>query len=495
MNGWGFMADGQVRDGYATEAMAMDAYQAFNARLAFDRSVRSYDVDKRLHIAVANISKANICGYMGKEIPDADRLGLEPDKIYQLLRAPEELQKAVKSANNLQLLSEHTPVAADDHNPDLTVGSTGTDAVFNDPYLQNSLVVWSKDAILGIESGDQKELSSGYRYRADMTPGTFKGEPYDGVMRDIIFNHVALVKEGRAGADVVVGDSQFKQEINMKVLLSRKAAMAGGALTAYLMPRLAADSKINIVPVLKDVTSKNFDAKKPAIIEGITKLATPLLAKDAKLDHLPELLDHLGKQEVMEAEAKDEENSAIPVEGEDEESEEEKKAKEAEKAAADKKAADKKTARDAFLTGKGMSAEDIKQFDDANACDEWPDMTEKKDEKKEGEDAVTPAAMDAALTKQRTELREAAEAREFVSPWIGKVSLAMDSAEKIYKMALDQLKVDVKDVPASAGAYRAILKTQPKPGEKTVAIAQDGAITDTAGFSSRWGTNQRAVIG
>ena len=39
-----------------------------------------------------------------------------------------------------------------------------------------------------------------------MTPGDYQGEPYDGLMRDIVGNHVALVREGRAGADVVVGD-------------------------------------------------------------------------------------------------------------------------------------------------------------------------------------------------------------------------------------------------------------------------------------------------
>jgi hypothetical protein len=30
--------------------------------------------------------------------------------------------------------------------------------------------------------------------------------PYDGVMRDIKFNHVALVPEGRVGSDVAVAD-------------------------------------------------------------------------------------------------------------------------------------------------------------------------------------------------------------------------------------------------------------------------------------------------
>ena len=68
-------------------------------------------------------------------------------------------------------------------------------------------MVWAKDGISGVESGDQKELSSSYHYRADMAPGKYEGQDFDGTMREIVFNHVALVKKGRAGPDVVVGDS------------------------------------------------------------------------------------------------------------------------------------------------------------------------------------------------------------------------------------------------------------------------------------------------
>jgi hypothetical protein len=176
--------------------------------LAFDRSsVRSYDAVGRLHVAKANISKAAVNGYLGREIPEFQSLGLDPDRIYNLYRDPEELAKAAPTFNNVPLLSRHVPVSADKHEPGLVIGSTGTDAEFGDPYLQNSLVVWARDPIDDIEAERKKELSCGYAYRADMTPGNVDGEAYDGVMRDLIGNHVALVIEGRAGPDVVVGDS------------------------------------------------------------------------------------------------------------------------------------------------------------------------------------------------------------------------------------------------------------------------------------------------
>lgn len=178
--------------------------------LALDRaSVRRYDLDGRLHVSEAPLSKANICPYYGKEIPDFAELGLEPEKIYQLYRPAEELQKSVPSFNNLPVLSEHVPVTATDHRPDLVVGASGTDAKFTSPYLTNSLVIWAADAIDGIESGRQRELSSAYRYVPVMRAGTFQSTPYDGRMTQIEGSHVALVEEGRAGSDVMVGDSKF----------------------------------------------------------------------------------------------------------------------------------------------------------------------------------------------------------------------------------------------------------------------------------------------
>jgi len=179
--------------------------------MAMDRSIRSFDSDGRLHVERTNISKGNVCPYYGSEIPDpTGTLRLDPDKQYMLLRDPVELSKAVSSFNNIPLLIKHFAVSADDHQPDLVVGSTGTDAIYQHPYLTNSLVVWVKDAINLIQREEQKELSCAYRYRADMTPGTFEGQYYDGVMRDIEGNHVALVEEGRAGHDVVVGDSMWR---------------------------------------------------------------------------------------------------------------------------------------------------------------------------------------------------------------------------------------------------------------------------------------------
>ena len=178
-------------------------------KLALDRegSNRVIDRDGRMRVLVTNICKACVSPYRGEEIPGYEELGLDKDKIYQMLRPPDELQKAAASSNGIQLLRQHIPVNADDHQPWDVAGSVGTNAEWADPFVTNSLSIWVARDIEGIESGSKVELSPGYHYEPVMEPGDFNGEPYDGRMTDIVFNHVAIVTEGRQGKDVVVGDS------------------------------------------------------------------------------------------------------------------------------------------------------------------------------------------------------------------------------------------------------------------------------------------------
>lgn len=160
----------------------------------------------RLHLERVPISKAAINEYKGSEIPGYQKLGLQPDKLYRLLRDPEELAKAADTFNGIQLLIKHTPVSAGDHKPYDIAGAIGTRAEFEKPYLYNDVSVWTQYAIDGIEDETRRELSSSYEYDPDMTPGTYEGQPYDGVMRNLRGNHVSLVIKGRAGPDVAIDE-------------------------------------------------------------------------------------------------------------------------------------------------------------------------------------------------------------------------------------------------------------------------------------------------
>lgn len=206
-----------------------------DVKFAFDKaSVRTYDADGMLHVSKTPISKANVCVYYGHEIPDSEALGLIPNKAYRLLRDPEELRKAAPTFNNKPVLNKHLGFNVIDPPKEFIVGSMGTDAKFDPPYLYNSMALYDLDSIMGVETERQKEISSSYRYRLDMTPGEYEGEAYDGVMRDIVCNHVAIVPSGRAGPDVFVYDS--KPTGNILMTLKEK-------LMAVIKPSLANDEK------------------------------------------------------------------------------------------------------------------------------------------------------------------------------------------------------------------------------------------------------------
>lgn len=423
------------------EPVAMDG-----KTVAFDRaSVRSYDQDGHLRVEMANISKANICPYYGREIPGCDELGLDPNKFYRLYRDPEELAKAAPSFAGKPLLLIHTPVNADNHPRQVTVGSVGDDVRFEAPYLRSPLSVWDGEAIELIETDRQKELSSSYRYRADMTPGDVNGEAYDGVMRDIVANHVALVREGRAGPDVVVGDSALQPgsaepevkvgDSNMRIImskttkLSRMAGVAHGAIVAFLQPRLAADAKVDITPALDGVTGKTFKTKHADIIGAVTKAAEGKLAKDQKLDGLDKML--LALDEHCDPEAMDEEDDNDKKKAEDEETDEERREREAKE----------KAAKDAEEEGK----------------------VDKK-----AMDAAIKLASDEAVERTKREMlktqRDIREAERFVRPWVGDLAVACDSADDVYKAALEARGKKTDGIHPSA--YRSILEMMPKPGDQ-----------------------------
>jgi len=64
-----------------------------------------------------------------------------------------------------------------------------------------TLTIFDEKAIMDAESG-KVELSCGYEARLEEAPGVYEGEAYDVRQRDIVYNHVSIVDEGRAGPQV-----------------------------------------------------------------------------------------------------------------------------------------------------------------------------------------------------------------------------------------------------------------------------------------------------
>lgn len=406
-------------------------------KLAFDRTARRIDADGRLHVDRSHISKASVNPYYGREIPNAEGLGLQPDKVYRLFRDPVELERGVDTFARIPILSQHVHITVDSMLQDeeqkkLVVGAVGSEVSFSIPYLDADLCIWDGKAIAGVETDKIRELSCAYRYVAVMEPGEYEGQPYDGRMTDIQGSHLALVEVGRAGSDVIVADHNPFKESAMKMTKLGKALLA--ALFAA-SPVLAADSAL------------------PALVGGAVRktfkkddVKAKLLALDASLDSnkLDTLLDAI-----------------IDVE-------EDPKAITTPAAAADESPAEKVRA---LLAGK-VDDETIEAvcalMNPAAAADAVPEPGMKKEE--------VDAAMDSFGTKLRKQLMDAEEARRDVRPVVGDVTVAMDTAEAVYGFALDHMKVDRKGVEGGA-ALRALFKvaSAQKSAAPVVRLASDGA--------------------
>jgi hypothetical protein len=423
-------------------------------RMAIDRAtVRTRDIDGRMHVEITPISKANVCPYYGREIPFAENFGLDPDKTYMLLRDPVELAKAAPTSNNIQLLCIHTPVSPTDTKKEVVVGCLGETATFTPPYLTNSLSVWDADAITGIEDGSQRELSCSYRYVPDMTPGVYEGVHYDGRMTEIAFNHVALVPKGRAGPDVLVGDSQPVELQTMK--RSQKVAVSA-ALSAYLRPALATDSVPQVRAITRgDYTVAQLVADAARVFPGkvdeaaLTKLLN--FARDEAED-LPEKPE--GGANKPGGKADDEE------EDDDMSAEDRRKARDA-KRARDRKAHDGESEEEREDREKAQDAEweekdkarDAKRAADARRRGRDSETEEERKEReandRKASDKAIARAVDAARTEFANDQAALRNAEKLVHPLVGELS-GMKSAEEVFRFALDSDGVDTAGIHASA---------------------------------------------
>lgn len=111
-----------------------------------------------------------------------------------------------------------TPVRPDNWRR-LTVGHVGDEVKADGKFVAARLMIQDADAISKVERDDAdpsalRELSCGYSCQIDNTPGTWNGERYDAVQRNIRYNHVALGPKGwgRAGNEVALRlDAQGNQ--------------------------------------------------------------------------------------------------------------------------------------------------------------------------------------------------------------------------------------------------------------------------------------------
>ena len=409
--------------------------------LLFDAqpSVRTKDDNGFLHVAQTNISKATVNPYLGSEIEGSKEHGFEPDKIYYGLRDPDELAKAASTFNGLPLLLEHHPTDAENMPKEWVVGSVGTDAVFETPYLKNSMTVTDAQAIGYIEDGTAKEISCSYRFTPEFKAGEYieadgSKVHYDFVMRDIKGNHVALVSEGRAGHDVKVADGITAVKYISKD--ERRDYMLIDEFINKFMPLASDEEKAAAKAALEALVSAKDE--EPTFAEGVKYGEELEKEEPKKLDseHESEGMEKALEKEAEDACGKDED---IPVDEEN----------------LDELMKDPKF-KAAFEMG--VKYGEKREKDDPKRID--ADHEREGMERALGEDSVK--AIEKRVTEKLCGINEAAKK---VRPLVGEISnpFAFDSKEAVYRFALEKTGKDVKKYPESAyeGMIDMVLESKP----------------------------------
>ena len=457
-------------------------------RLALDaQSVRRYDNNGNLHVAVSHLTKAQVRPYYGSEIIGWQRLKLEPTKVYYGYAPPEELSRpeTIESTNGIPIQLDHHPDYADDPQLKTRVGSTGTDGAFREPYLDNSLHITVENAIRRILDGSMRELSLAYSYTPDFTSGkTPDGDPYDFIMRDISANHVALVEQGRAGRDVLVQDSQLKEVSPMDQTEKTTPATDGDPAVEKKEVALARaigeaargiedlhtkDQEGNVIDKPEGGEPVAEDEDKDA---AIRRILGDMIEKGLKPEDARSFIGAL--KDLAYNPDEDQDRDEDMAEDADEDADDELEAEDAEPDDCEQIVQDGLKA-----CGYDSEPEEFQRaFAEGVRYGEKKEKTEpeKLDREHEREGEERDADQDSAMKRVERRIMNRFAAMDECAKTLGKVRAnAYDSAESVYLAALRQEGVNTKGVSpqAARAAYRAFMagKSRARKGS----FAQDSA--------------------
>jgi hypothetical protein len=282
-----------------------------------------------------------------------------------------------------------------------------------------------------------------------------------------------------------------------KAKLSALGTVAYGMLTTFLRPQLAMDAKIDLNKGLRNITAKNFTAKRPVLAAWINASVEgnldPQYAQDGALnakglDAVLDMIelakddfpDDLKKKDDDKEKAKDEDMDDEDMADDEEAETDEEKAARMEaraKAAKDKKAKDKK-GKDGKLVA-GAKDKDVNEEDEEHDPDTAKKMAddESDEEKEHAMDAKIQAGINAGIKKERDRMEAIAVARDHVRGRVGNLSgMAFDSAAQVFSKAIEI--ASGKKPPKEANiemlkfAFDAL---PPKDGGKKQTYAMDSA--------------------
>jgi len=229
----------------------------------------------------------------GIQLYRADELGLTGSHTVRVYRAPSEVfsKDAINSLTRVPVTLDHpSELVTSDNWAQLAKGDLGDAWMKDGDWIVVNPMIKDAAAITAAKT-THKELSAGYNAEIVFSDGVSdKGEPYDAVMTDIRFNHIALVPKGRAGSHARIGDADNwgaspvttkGPEMDFKSLVFGDKAINVAVTDADKLMAIIADKDTAIGTLkaeLADATSKilsdaDLEAKVVALADAKSKRA------------------------------------------------------------------------------------------------------------------------------------------------------------------------------------------------------------------------------
>ncbi len=362
-----------------------------------------------------------------------------PDgSVRRELRLPDEVfaKESLESYKGKPIIVTHDAGLIDKNNVhDESIGTILSDGYQDGDDVRAEIVIHDTDEM---RESRLKELSLGYNLDLDETPGVWNGEPYDAIQRNIRINHLALVREARAGEQARLnidsrdfnilkgGKTMAKKKLTKKtarrdgVLSPEELAKAIEQYKARRAERMAAADEEELeknaaaaatdegeetvavagqdpetieeqVQLVKDRRDRRDEAGDPETVEEAQGV---IANQDEDIDVLFDIIDTLLAKEAFD----EAEGETAPAEGEETASNE----GEEEEVAADEGEETEGEETDTDEGEEETAEENTDEGDDETACDEDDDVVAEDEGEEECENAdedeeETPAASNGAM--------------------------------------------------------------------------------------------------
>ena len=255
--------------------------------------------------APSKLARTGVQPYKARELGLDKSMGMDAARVINLYRPPEEVfaADAVGSFESKPVTLQHPPEDVTDANWKKYAVGDVRDVKANGPMLHGNVIVRDRAAIRAVMDG-KAQLSGGYSFDLDLTPGTSPdGIAYDGIQRKITGNHVAIVDTGRAGAGVRIGDSNNGDKTMRKIVVDGIAIELGDT-EAAIVEKSVADAASKTKAALDAAAASDKRATDAETLLAAEKAAHAKAATDHAAK-LTELEGKILKPEAIEALAAD----------------------------------------------------------------------------------------------------------------------------------------------------------------------------------------------